>query len=358
MMDWLHRNDHNIHKAAREFNIDRKRVREWDQKYNELQRMNVGANAKRRKLNTGRTPLSPELDQRLFEFLEQERSEGRPVSNACLQAKAAEIGSGLRISAFKSSPGWLWRWKRRNDVGMRCGTNSAHKVPADYADQLHHFRKSVIAVRKANNIDPHQIINMDQTMCRFDMPPKRTNTKKGAKTVRIKTTRAEKKGFTVALAAMADGTKLPAVIIFKERGGVLGERVRRSLRLPSNVRVRSSTNGWMTATEYQHWLVRVFGKEKERRLLVVDSYKPHQSEESITMAKERCNADVIIIPGGCTSIVQPMDKCINKPFKESMRQSWQGWMREGRAKTKMGNLKQPTRQDAINWVSKAWDSIK
>ena len=91
MVDWLHRNDHNIHKAAREFNIDRKRVREWDQKYNELQRMNVGANAKRRKLNTGRTPLSPELDQRLFEFLEQERSEGRPVSNACLQAKAAKL---------------------------------------------------------------------------------------------------------------------------------------------------------------------------------------------------------------------------------------------------------------------------
>ena len=103
---------------------------------------------------------------------------------------------------------------------MRCGTNSAQKVPADYTDQLHHFQKSVIAVRKAKNIDPPQIINMDQTMCRFDMLPKRTNIKKGAKTVRIKTTRAEKKGFTVALAAMADGTKLPAVIIFKERSGV------------------------------------------------------------------------------------------------------------------------------------------
>ena len=84
--------------------IDRKRVQEWDQKYNELQRMNIGANAKRRKLNMGRTPLSPELDQRMFEFLEQERLEGRPVSNACLQAKAAEIGSSQRISAFKSSP--------------------------------------------------------------------------------------------------------------------------------------------------------------------------------------------------------------------------------------------------------------
>lgn len=33
-------------------------------------------------------------------------------------------------------------------------------------------------------------------------------------------------------------------------------------------------------------------------------------------------------------------------------------MREERALTKAGNLKQPTRQDAINWVSEAWRSIK
>ena len=91
---------------------------------------------------------------------------------------------------------------------------------------------------------------------------------------------------------------------------------------------------------------------------MINSYKPHQSQESIQMAEEWCNSNVIIIPGGCTSIVQPMDKCINKPFKESMRQSWQCWMHEDPAKTKMGNLKQSTRQDAIKWVSKAWDSIK
>lgn len=40
-----------------------------------------------------------------------------------------------------------------------------------------------------------------------------------------------------------------------------------------------------------------------------------------------------------------------------MRQSWQEWMCQDRSKTKQGNLKQPTRQDAIDWVSKAWDSI-
>ena len=103
------------------------------------------------------------------------------------------------------------------------------------------------------------------------MPPSRTNSKKGEKTIRIKTTRAEK-GFTVALAATADGQKLPAAITFKERGGVLGVRVKSKLKVPTNVRVRASTNGWMTAPEYNHWLTAVFKKQEPPRLLIVDSY--------------------------------------------------------------------------------------
>ena len=63
-------------------------------------------------------------------------------------------------------------------------------------------------------------------MCRFDMPRRRTNHSRGKKTIRVKTTRAEKKGFTVGLAATASEVRLPAVIILKERGGVLGARVR------------------------------------------------------------------------------------------------------------------------------------
>ena len=109
------------------------------------------------------------------------------------------------------------------------------------------------------------------------------------------------------------------MIIFKERGGSLGLHVQQSLHVPASVRMRASTNGWMTEEEYQHWFVHVYGKESQHRLLIVDSYRPHQTEESIKMVKDHCNSNVIIIPGGCTSIVQPMDRCINKPFKEHMR---------------------------------------
>lgn len=101
----------------------------------------------------------------------------------------------------------------------------------------------------------------------------------------------------------------------------------------------------------------MFGRRDNRRLLIVDKYRPHRSEESITLAKEECYSEVIIIPGGCTSIVQPMDKCV-KPFKDRIRDSWSEWMRSPRAKTKQGNLKQPTRQDVINWASRAWQEIR
>ena len=94
---------------------------------------------------------------------------------------------------------------------MRAGTNSVQKVPSDYCELLHSFRKSVVITRKTKNIRPSDIVNMDKTMCRFD--------RKGEETIIIKITCVEKKGFTVALAATISGVKLTAVIVFKEQRG-------------------------------------------------------------------------------------------------------------------------------------------
>ena len=58
-------------------------------------------------------------------------------------------------------------------------------------------------------------------MVRFDMPSRQTSALQSQKTIQMKTTKAEKKGFTVALAAAASGKKFPAFLIFKERNGKL-----------------------------------------------------------------------------------------------------------------------------------------
>ena len=68
VVDWLRRNQRNVSLAAREFSIDRKRVREWDQKYDLLQKSNKGVAAKRRKISICRSALHPELDVKVLDF--------------------------------------------------------------------------------------------------------------------------------------------------------------------------------------------------------------------------------------------------------------------------------------------------
>ena len=57
----------------------------------------------------------------------------------------------------------------------------------------------------------------------------------------------------MALCAFADGSKLPAMIIFKLKNGELGPRVKANLSIPENVIVVVTKNGWMTAPILQQW---------------------------------------------------------------------------------------------------------
>src|SRR6266542_4060465 len=57
--------------------------------------------------------------------------------------------------------------------------------------------------------------NIDETPIWFDLPSNTTINQKGVKTVNICITNHEHISFMVVLRCMADGTKLPAVCIFK-----------------------------------------------------------------------------------------------------------------------------------------------
>ncbi len=88
--------------------------------------------------------------------------------------------------------------------------------------------------------------------------------------------------------------------------------MKKALTIPDNIRVRATVDGWQTREEHHHWLPSVFGRESHWRLLIVDKYRPHCSDERVSIAREKCNSEVIFIPCGCTSLAQPMDNCVNK----------------------------------------------
>ena len=68
--------------------------------------------------------------------------------------------------------------------------------------------------------------------------------------------------------------------------------------------------------------------------------------------------DLAVIPGGLTSVLQPLDVCLNKPFKDRLCKMWTEWMSSGSATlTKGGNLQKPDITLVAAWVDEAWKSI-
>ena len=89
------------------------------------------------------------------------------------------------------------------------------------------FLQSVREVRKESNYPDNMIINMDETRMYFDMTTNKTVNLKGAKTVSVRSTCAEKRRLTVVLAATGDGQMLPPMIIFK------GKRALKHISVPT-----------------------------------------------------------------------------------------------------------------------------
>src|SRR3954471_6521191 len=92
-------------------------------------------------------------------------------------------------------------------------------------------------------------------------------------------------------------------------------------------------------------------------MLVYDSFKGHL-EESVKRKFWDNGFDLAVIPGGLTSICQPLDVAINKPFKDNLRKEWHIWMANGGAgRTAAGNLKRAKLSDVCNWVKRSWENI-
>jgi len=76
-------------------------------------------------------------------------------------------------------------------------------------------------MRKKLCFEIGQLGNIDEVPLTFDVPSNKTVDVEGAKTIMIKTSGNKKTRYTVVLACCADGTKLPPLLILKEKRGLM-----------------------------------------------------------------------------------------------------------------------------------------
>ncbi|GES90224.1 pogo transposable element with KRAB domain [Rhizophagus clarus] len=213
---------------------------------------------------------------------------------------------GGSAKEFKTSCQWISSFMKRYKLSWRRRTKISQKLPSQTEETLAKFHQFINNLRTRKSFDLCNIFNMDETLVWFDMAGNFTIDQKGEKTVQIRSTGNDKNRFTVVLTCAAgNGTKLPPICIFK------GKRLSKGEKIPPGVVV------WFQDKELQS-----------------------------------------VIPGGLTSLCQPLDVAINKPFKANLRKEWHLWMAAGGAgQTNKGNLRRAKFSDVCAWMKRSWDGI-
>jgi len=80
--------------------------------------------------------------------------------------------------------------------------------------------------------------------------------------------------------------------------------------------------------------------------------------DDVKAALKQWKMDVAVIPGGLNLVLQPLNKWLNKPFKDSIRRKYLACMISGPFEyTPSLKEKAPTRNLFLRWVHEAWREI-
>lgn len=173
---------------------------------------------------------------------------------------------------------------------------------------------------KVGRYEHLNICNIDEILLPFEYLHGKTYNQQGAKTIRVKETRSgwDKRQATLVLCIFADGiSRIPPMIIFHGTGRRLrGERE----RYHNDVLVEFNPTAYMNDKLFEQYirnhLVPVLGGRPT--LLALDLMGSHKTPSILDLLRQN-DVTPSLIPGGCTSRLQPLDVSVNKPFKEVLR---------------------------------------
>lgn len=296
---------HGVRQTSRTFKIPKSTIATW--KTMTFTGDQVNKQGHRSKLGRPLT-YGQDVEDRILAHVLEQRELQNPVTIEDLCIKARELVTTEHHS-FKASRSWATKFMARNDLALWSKTSMAQRLPADLEDKIDSFGDFLRRQREHDEFEDAMIINMDETPVYFDIVPGKTIDNKGRKSIRVRTTGSDKRHLTVVLAVSAAGDVLPPMVVFK---GIRDIKVPH----PPGWIVCVQRKGWMDEQLMLRWVSEILvpHTKKDRALLVLDSFTAHKTD-AVKKAMRKVNVVPAVIPGGCTSKLQPLDVSINKPFK-------------------------------------------
>jgi hypothetical protein len=364
IVDIAYSKANNIRPTARKYGIGPKNIRDWWKIKEKLIETCV-SNPLAKTINKGSVPEYLELETMLNDWFYEMRQEDIAVKTENLIAQAIKIDEE-NLFSFKNGNTdrihrWVYAFMERWDLCLRRTTRVGQKL----SGHLDMVRKDSVAA--LNNrfapggtlfgTQPKYFLNMDQTAIYFEAKSKTVVAPKGVRTVAIRDSGSNSKRCTVCVTISADGTKLPPFFVFK---GVPGAKIERAL-LADNVKGCCQRNGWFDESvieKYINAILRPYVQESANAVLLCDHYKVHLMSAFVTSCNN-LGIDVEYIPPGYTCVLQPVDVGFNASLKRHVRKEHHKWcIEQYRNVANHARLPSPSKENIMNWVHSAYDSIK
>lgn len=306
----------------REYGIPEGTVRGWmaeETKLNSfVDKLDQETGLTRKKARLGK---NQNVDDCLYVWFVQKRSEGVPISGTALKLQAEKFHTSLNLEGnFKASDGWLWRWQKRHGISQV--NISGEAKSSDVASAIE-FPKQLAICIKNEEYNDVQIYNCDETALYYRLLPsksldlKSNPQKKGLK--------ASKERITVLFCVNKAGNhKLTPLIIGKSQN----PRCFKSINIKSlPVEYRNSANAWMTANIFYDWFhssfvptVQKFLRDSnlpQKALLLLDNCPAHPPADNLMSNDGKIK--VMYLPKNTTALIQPLDQGIISAFKSNYR---------------------------------------
>jgi len=171
---------------------------------------------------------------------------------------------------------------------------------------------------KKYQILPCNIINPDETPMYWEFLPRHIVFPKGAKIVPNWKSSNSHKRSTLLLECTSEGSMLRPTLILK-RDTPYTLRCNNSI----NLLIQNIENDWTTSSSFKDWIRDALAPylQGKHGILIIDSYEGHKSEEvRVFVNTYYANIHCIVIPGGYTDILQPLDLGVNSVFKGYCKQ--------------------------------------
>lgn len=253
------------------------------------------------------------LKERLFERFRTARERQCTVTNGDLQDWALRIANEMNISDFQASSTWLSRFKKSYRIGSRKITKFISRKLVEEIPLITNATEKFVANVKTKLavIPASAVYNADQSGFEKELYAKRTLSFRGEKQTEsvVQSMNAMTHSYTIMPVISMSGLLLPHLYIcLQEPQGKLGPQTKKGLFTCKNLIIDVSKSGKMGKSNFQYFIRTVFLPVAENNsLLLLDSWPGHD-DTSVFQEDDQKTVDIMRIPPGTTSVIQPLDK--------------------------------------------------